>query len=422
MASPSDPGGPVRTSRLVDRYPGFVFDLDGVIFRGNETVAAAPGVIEELRAGGVPHLFVTNNSSRTPEDIASALRAMGVEAAPSAILTSAQATADLLARSAPADATAYVIGRRGLLEALASSGIRVVDGDPERTELVVVGWDREVDYAKLRRASLLVQRGARLVASNADAAYPAPDGLWPGAGAILAAVVTTTGATPEVVGKPASPMFDTARRRLDVDAALVVGDRLDTDVAGAAGVGWDSLLVLSGVSSKADLLRGPDLPTHLSGDVGALLEARPEGRFRAAGERDVEGIAALLQAAGLEPDHPEGRLETTAVFAEPPDGGVEDGRVLATAAVEHAGPGTGILRSVAVTPEARGAGLGALAVAHAVHRGGDLTALFLFTENATGFFAELGFRRVERTSLPQQVADGAQATTCVDATAMRWSR
>ncbi len=100
MPSPSDPGGRVRTSRIIDRYPGFVFDLDGVIFLGGDTIAAAPRVVGELRAGGLPHLFVTNNSSRTPEDISSALREMGVEAAPSAILTSAQATADLLVGSA----------------------------------------------------------------------------------------------------------------------------------------------------------------------------------------------------------------------------------------------------------------------------------------------------------------------------------
>ncbi len=289
---------------------------------------------------------------------------------------------------------------------------------------MVVGWDRDVDYAKLRRASLLVQRGARLIASNADAAYPAPEGLWPGAGAILAAVVTTTGATPEVVGKPASPMFESARRRLGVDGPLVIGDRLDTDVAGAEAVGWDSLLVLSGVSTRADLLRSPTSPAHVAGDVGGLLEDRPEGRFRAAEQGDVEGIVALLQAAGLQADHPEDRLDTTAVFAGPVGAGSpsETHRVLATAAVERIGTGRGTLRSVAVDPVARRAGLGALAVAHAVRAAPDVAELFLFTEGAAGFFADLGFLPVERAALPEEVATGEQATTCVDATAMRWSR
>src|SRR5207247_8437981 len=134
--------------------------------------------------------------------------------------------------------------------ALAAVGILVVDEPSAGADLVVVGWDRSVDYDKLRNASLLVERGARLVATNADASYPAPDGLWPGAGAILAAITTTTGATPDaVVGKPNPPLFEAAAARAGGGRSLVVGDRLDTDVAGAAGLGWDSLLVLTGVAT-----------------------------------------------------------------------------------------------------------------------------------------------------------------------------
>src|SRR5207244_3342722 len=128
--------------------------------------------------------------------------------------------------------------------ALQHAGIRLVDGEPDRTDLVVIGWDRTVDYAKLRTASLLVERGARLVATNADASYPAPDGLWPGAGALLAAVTTTTGADPTVVGKPARPLFDAAVELTGAERPLMIGDRLDTDVSGAAALGWDALLVL----------------------------------------------------------------------------------------------------------------------------------------------------------------------------------
>ena len=109
---------------------------------------------------------------------------------------------------------------------------------------MVVGWDRRADYDKLRRAALLVQRGAQLIATNPDASYPAPDGLWPGAGALLATVTATTGATPEVVGKPNAPLFELARERAGGGRAISIGDRLDTDVAGAARLGWDSLLVL----------------------------------------------------------------------------------------------------------------------------------------------------------------------------------
>src|SRR5207302_9069832 len=108
---------------------------------------------------------------------------------------------------------AFVIGETGIRDALRGNGIAVVDDASDGADYVVVGWDRTADYDKLRTAALLVQRGARLVATNADASYPAPAGLWPGAAALLAAITTTTGATPEIVGKPHAPLFDLARRR-----------------------------------------------------------------------------------------------------------------------------------------------------------------------------------------------------------------
>src|SRR5439155_16185437 len=148
----------------------------------------------------------------------------------------------------------------GVREALQQVGIRLVDGEPDRTDLEVIGWDRAVDYAKLRTASLLVERGARLIGTNPDASYPAPDGLWPGAGALLAAVTTTTGATPTIVGKPGRPLFEAAAEAVGASRPLVVGDRLDTDVAGAAAMGWESLLVLSGASRPGGLIRGDVLP------------------------------------------------------------------------------------------------------------------------------------------------------------------
>jgi len=127
----------------------------------------------------------------------------------------------------------------------------------------VVGWDREVTYAKLRTASLLVQRGSALVATNADPSYPAHDGFWPGAGAILAAITTTTGAAAEVVGKPHPPLYLAARRRLGGDRPLVIGDRLETDIAGAAALGWDSLLVLSGATTSARAAASSVVPTFV---------------------------------------------------------------------------------------------------------------------------------------------------------------
>jgi len=150
--------------------------------------------------------------------------------------------------------------------------VSVIDGEPDAVDHVVVGWDRDVTYAKLRTASLLIQRGARLVATNADPSFPAPEGFWPGAGALLAVLTTTSGVEAEVVGKPHPPLLLTALRRTGGEHPLVIGDRLETDIAGALALGWDSLLVLSGVTTREQAEGSPFAATFVAPDVSALLE------------------------------------------------------------------------------------------------------------------------------------------------------
>jgi HAD superfamily hydrolase (TIGR01457 family) len=231
---------------LADRYDSFLFDIDGVLMRGDAAISGAADGLEALRRRGKGCAFITNNSGRTPDEVAARLSGVGLPADERAVVTSALATADVLGRDGVR--RAFVIGERGIRQALAEQGIDVLDGDPSAVDVVVVGWDRTLDYAKLRRACLLVERGARLVATNGDASFPAEDGRWPGAGALLAAVTVTTGATPDVVGKPHGTLFRFALERAGGGTPLVVGDRLDTDIAGAAALGWDSLLVLTGIA------------------------------------------------------------------------------------------------------------------------------------------------------------------------------
>lgn len=267
---------------LADRYDAFLFDLDGVLFRGDQAIEGAPEALAALHETGRAIAFVTNNSARTPEEVATTLQALGFAADPREVVTSAMATAELL--GARGGGSAYVIGERGIREALSSAGIAVLDGELPAVDYVVVGWDRSVDYEKLRMASLLLQRGAAFIATNTDRSYPAPDGLWPGAGALVSVLTSTTGMHPEVVGKPEAPLFLSALRRTGGEHPLVIGDRLETDIAGAAALGWDSLLVLSGVTSREDLLASPIRSTHVGRDVSALLEdatygggSRPRG-------------------------------------------------------------------------------------------------------------------------------------------------
>jgi HAD superfamily hydrolase (TIGR01457 family) len=395
-------------------YDALLFDLDGVLYRGDDPVAGAPEAIHGLRAEDATIRFLTNNSARTPDEVSERLRHMGIEADSAEVITSAGATAALLRREG-ATGSAYVIGERGIRTALADVGIEVVDGTPERTDLVVVGWDRDLTYDRLRTASLLIQRGARLVATNADATYPAADGLWPGGGAILAAVVTATGATPTVVGKPSRPMFEAAAEATGARRPLVIGDRLDTDIAGAAAMGWDSLLVLTGASRIEDLAGATWLPTFLTPNLGALLEPRPAARPRAAVLADAPAVEDLLVRSDVAADEAAASLAAGGTVVLP---GAE--AMLATATVSPLDGGWGLLRSVAVDPSVRGRGLGALAVSAAAAQARDtgVRSLALFTHSATEFFARLGFAVTAHNDLPGTVQTTRQARECASDTAM----
>ncbi len=256
---------------LASSYDAILLDLDGVMYRGDDPIPHAPQTVDSLRAAGIPIVFNTNNSSRTPEQVAAKLARTGIDATPEEVMTSALATADLLASRG--GGTAYVIGGDGIREALGEAGLEVVDAadEPDAVDHVVVGFDDRVTYRRLATACVLVQRGARLVATNPDVSFPVPGALWPGAGALLALITSTTRSDPEIVGKPFAPLFRSALARSSGTRPLVVGDRLDTDVAGAAALGWDSLLVLTGVSTRSDVASSVTRPTYVADDLRALL-------------------------------------------------------------------------------------------------------------------------------------------------------
>jgi glycerol 3-phosphatase-2 len=395
---------PPPDGTVAGRYDALFLDLDGVIYRGDESVQGAAEAVRRARHDAIRILFLTNNSARTPEQVVQKLERVGVQASADEILTSGAATAAMLASEGSAGQDVFVIGERGVREALEAVGMRLVDGDVDRADTVVVGWDRSVDYAKLRTAALLIQRGARLIATNADPNYPAPDGLWPGAGSILAAVTTATGARPLVVGKPAQPLFRAAAERTGARNPLVVGDRLDTDVGGAAAMGWDSLFVMTGAHGPSDLIHAAPLPTYAVGDLSALWDPIPPGRFRRAEPADAEAVGRLLESAGLAASDLTGRLPDTLVCDGGPEGPAATGCLEVRAA-------DGFLRSVAVAEPVRGYGLGLLVVAAAIAgaRAANVARVWLFTETAAPFFERLGFQPVARGDLPHQVLDSPQA-------------
>lgn len=246
----------------------WVIDLDGVVWLVEQAIPGAADAVARLRAAGERVLFVTNNSSRPAADVAASLAAMGVPAEGD-VVTSAEAAATLLE---PGE-RALVLGGAGVVEALAAKGVDVVVGDPGGpVDAVVVGLTRELTYDRLAAAATAVRNGARLVGTNSDATLPTPTGPLPGAGSILAAVATASGATPVVAGKPNAAMAAVVRGRLGAGDAWLAGDRPDTDGRFAAAVHARFALVLTGVTTAEDLPVEP-VPDLVAPDLAAAVAA-----------------------------------------------------------------------------------------------------------------------------------------------------
>jgi 4-nitrophenyl phosphatase len=256
---------------------GFLIDLDGVVYAGSEVLPGAPRFFEQLRARGTPFVLITNNSTRSADEYVAKLAEMEIMVRPEEILTSAEATAAYLQQAA-SGARVFVIGERGLRSAIEAKGLTLVED--ESAEYVVVGLDRGFDYRKLTVAIRAVLRGARFVGPNPDTTLPMEDGVSPGAGAFQAAISAATGVRPLIVGKPEPTMLEMGLRVLGCSAseAAMVGDRLDTDIAGGRRVGMTTILVLSGIATAAMVAASPIKPDYLLRDLaelGELLTACP---------------------------------------------------------------------------------------------------------------------------------------------------
>lgn len=249
-------------------------DLDGVLWRGDDVVPGAPSAIAALHEAGLRVGYLSNNSGATVAEVVAKLARCGVEAAPADVLTSALATAELLGTHVPPGSRVLACAGPGAIQALEDAGYEVVREGPAAA--VVVGFHRDFDFDGLERASRAIREGSRFVATNLDATYPVPGGLLPGAGSIVAAVATASGAQPEVAGKPYPPAAAMVRRHLG-EHGIMVGDRPSTDGAMADALGWPFALVLSGVTGAVAPPGGeaiPDPPPPFVGaDLGAIVPA-----------------------------------------------------------------------------------------------------------------------------------------------------
>ena len=247
-----------------------IIDMDGVLWRGDEPMPGLQEFFAFLRQRHIGFVLATNNSSRLPQQYVAKLARFGVEVPAECVLTSAQATAAYLAGFAPAGTRVYGIGEEGVRRALEQRGFVLTD---EGAAHVVVGWDRHLTWDKLATAALLIHAGAGFIGTNPDTNYPTERGPVPGNGAQLAALETTTGITPVVVGKPEPWMYEEAMRRMGTrpETTAVVGDRLDTDIAGGVRASLTTVLVLSGISTEADLAALPVKPDVVCADIGELV-------------------------------------------------------------------------------------------------------------------------------------------------------
>ena len=265
---------PSGTATLQDAHDALLVDLDGVVQLGSEPVPGAAEALAAARGDGLRIVFVTNNAARTPHDVATALRALGVQAGDEEVLTSSTATAATLAERLAPGSRVLVVGGDGLREPLRAHGLEPVGSAEDEPVAVVQGWSPDLTWALLAEGAVAIRRGCTWVATNRDATLPSPRGPLPGNGAMVAAVAMATGAAPEVIGKPGRALFDAAVRRAGAQRPLVVGDRLDTDIAGANAAGLASLLVLTGVSTAQDLLAAPveHRPTYVGRDLTVLRQ------------------------------------------------------------------------------------------------------------------------------------------------------
>lgn len=285
---------------LSSAYDVAVLDLDGVVYVGPDAVDGAPAALNQAQSGGMHLAFVTNNAARPPGEIGTHLRELGVDAHDEDVVTSAQAAARLLAQQLAPGSRVLVLGGRGLEVALEERDLVPVTTPDDDVAAVAQGYGPDMPWKRVVRGAILVRSGLPWVASNTDMTIPIAGGIGPGNGALVKLVGEFAEREPQVAGKPSPPLFEETISRVGGDHPLVVGDRLDTDIEGAVAMGWDSLLVLTGVTGLEELVqaRPEHRPTYLAPDLAALAEPQ-RSPDRGDGEVTLGGWRAAVSSGSL---------------------------------------------------------------------------------------------------------------------------
>jgi NagD protein len=253
-----------------DNIEYWLSDMDGVLVHENHPVPGASELLAQWTEQGKPFLVLTNNSIFTARDLAARLRASGLIVPETSIYTSAMATADFLKSQSPGG-TAYVIGEAGLTTAMHEAGFIMTENNPE---FVVLGETRTYSFDAITKAIRLIGRGSRFISTNPDATGPSAEGPLPATGAVAALITKATGMEPYVVGKPNPMMFRSAMNRIGAhsERTAMIGDRMDTDVVAGIEAGLHTILVMTGISTEAEILRYPFRPSEVLDSVADLLQ------------------------------------------------------------------------------------------------------------------------------------------------------
>ncbi|KGL37490.1 HAD family hydrolase [Listeria newyorkensis] len=243
------------------KYDGYLIDLDGTMYLGSEPIPEAQGFIEKLDQAHIPYLYVTNNSSKTPEQVAATLRKFDIPATTNQVFTTSQATVQFMLEQADRKKTVYLIGEEGVRHEIEKAGFELTAENPD---FVVMGIDRDINYEKLATATMAVRAGAMFISTNGDAAIPTERGLLPGNGSITSVVAIATGMKPIFIGKPEAIIMEQAIAKLGVkkERVIMVGDNYETDILAGIRYGIDTLIVHTGFTSPEQLATKEVQPIH----------------------------------------------------------------------------------------------------------------------------------------------------------------
>lgn len=257
------------------KIKALIIDMDGVIWKADAPIGDLAVTFTRIRERGIKFVFATNNGTRTSQQYVSRLKGLGVDVEPWQVITSAQAAAHGLAQKFPRGTKVFMIGEDGVRLALEEKGFEIlsVENAPE-AQAVVMGIDRQINFQKMAEATLLVRKGIPFYVTNPDKTFPTPRGEIPGAGAWYSIVVTATGVEPTVAGKPFPFLMELSLEKLGTTKSetLVVGDRLETDIAAGQAVGCPTALVLSGVSTKEEANLWRPQVDFIVADLASLIQ------------------------------------------------------------------------------------------------------------------------------------------------------